>query len=120
MDCTEIYTDPDGHSAFGTVRVFEVGAVLFKGISVSLSPPQPCDSVLVHEFDADYFLDRHNPPSRQYVVVLEGELEISVRGGEVSRRFAEGSVFLAGDLQGSGHTTRAIRPGRALVINLRG
>ncbi|MFM0327668.1 cupin domain-containing protein [Caballeronia glebae] len=120
MDSTEIYTDLDGHSAFKTIRVFETGAVLFNGVSVSLSSAQPCESVLMHEFDAGYFLDRHNPPSRQYVVVLEGELEISVQDGNVARRFAEGSVFVAGDLEGSGHSTRAIRAGRALVVNLRG
>ncbi|SAK80897.1 hypothetical protein AWB76_05472 [Caballeronia temeraria] len=120
MDCAELYTDADGHSAFRTLRVFEASAVLFNGVSVSLSPPQPCESMLMHEFDADYFMDRHNPPSKQYVVVLEGELEISVKGGEVTRRFAQGAIFIAGDLQGSGHTTRAIRSGRALVVNLRG
>ncbi|SAK98843.1 hypothetical protein AWB77_05898 [Caballeronia fortuita] len=120
MDCVELYTDHDGHSAFRTIRVFETGAVMFNGVAVLLSAPQPCESVLVHEFDAGYFLDRHNPPARQYVVVLEGELEVSVRDGELTRRFDEGSVFVAGDLHGTGHTTRAIRSGRALVINLRG
>ncbi|WP_250529871.1 hypothetical protein [Caballeronia sp. ATUFL_F1_KS4A] len=120
MDCAEIYTDADGHSAFRTIRVFETVAVPFNGISVTLSPPQPCESVLVHEFDEGYFLDRHNPPSRQYVVVLEGELEIAVQDGDIARRFAERSVFVAGDLKGSGHSTRALRSGRALVINLQG
>jgi quercetin dioxygenase-like cupin family protein len=120
MECTEIYADADGHSSFRTIRAFDVSEVLFNGKTLSLSPPQPCESMLVHEFDADYYLDRHNPPSKQYVVVLEGELEIAVRGGELAQRFPEGSVFVAGDLQGSGHSTRAIRSGRALVVNIRG
>lgn len=117
MECIEIYTNPDGHSAFRTIHAFEVSPVSFKGIAVSLSAPQPCESVLVHEFEVDYFLGWHNPPSRQYVVVLEGELEVSLQGGE-AERFAAGAIFLAGDLEGTGHTTRAIRSGRALVVNV--
>ncbi|AQH00788.1 hypothetical protein A9R05_17805 [Burkholderia sp. KK1] len=120
MECIETYTTRDGHSAFRAIQAFDVAPVMFNGVAVSLSSPQPCESVLVHEFDADYFLGWHNPPSRQYVVMLEGELEVAVQGGDAARRFAAGAVFLAGDLQGSGHTTRAIRAGRALVVNLRG
>ncbi|WP_332459662.1 hypothetical protein [Caballeronia hypogeia] len=103
---------------FRTISVFEVAEVLFNGVAVSLSLPQPCESVLVHEFDDSYCLGWHNPPSRQYVVVLEGELEISVQGTNAVQRFAAGSMFLAGDMQGTGHQTRAIRAGRALVLNV--
>ncbi|KXU82833.1 hypothetical protein CR51_42525 [Caballeronia megalochromosomata] len=120
MECIEIYTGLDGHSAFRTIHAFEASPVMFKGVAVSLSSPQPCESVLMHEFDADYVLGWHNPPARQYVVVLEGELEITVQGSEAARRFEAGAIFVAGDLQGTGHTTRAIRSGRALVVNLRG
>lgn len=120
MECTEVYAGADGHSAFRTIQAFEVSPVLFKGVTVSLSLPQSCESVLMHEFDVDYFLGWHNPPSRQYVVVLEGELEISVKGGDAAQRFRAGSVFVAGDLQGTGHTTRAIHAGRALVVNVQG
>ena len=120
MECIEICTGPDGHSTFRAIQAFETSPVVFKGIDVCLSSPQACESVLVHEFDADYVLGWHNPPSKQYVVVLEGELEITVQGSDAAQRFAAGAVFLAGDLQGTGHTTRAIRAGRALVVNLRG
>jgi quercetin dioxygenase-like cupin family protein len=120
MDCIEIYTGLDGHSKFRSVGAFAASSVSFNGIDVMLSSPQLCESVLVHEFDGDYFLGWHNPPSRQYVFMLDGELEISVQGDDAARRFAAGAVFLAGDLHGTGHTTRAKRAGRALVVNLRG
>ncbi|SAK86870.1 hypothetical protein AWB78_04481 [Caballeronia calidae] len=119
MECIEIYAGPDGHSQFRTLHEFEASPIVFNGVAVSLSPPQPCESVLMHEFDGDYFLGWHNPPSRQYVVVLEGELEITVQGDDAAQRFAAGAIFIAGDLQGTGHSTRAIRPGRALVVNVR-
>lgn len=120
MECIEIYTGDDGHSQFRHIHTFEISPILFNGVAVSLSSPQACESVLLHEFDGDYFLGRHNPPSRQYVIVLAGELEIAVENGDAAQRFAAGAVFVAGDLNGTGHTTRAIQAGRALVVNLRG
>ena len=120
MKCIELYTGHDGHSSFRTVHTFEASPVIFNGVAVSLSAPQPCESVLVHEFDADYVLGWHNPPCRQYVVVLEGELEITVQGSDAAQRFAAGAIFVASDMNGTGHTTRAIRSRRALVVNLRG
>ena len=118
MKCIEIYSGDDGNSQFRPVQLFEVSPVTFNGVAVSLSSAQACESVLLHEFDSDYFLGWHNPPSRQYVVVLAGELEIAVKGDGDARRFAAGDVFVAGDLHGKGHTTRAIQAGRALVVNL--
>ncbi|MBN3753740.1 hypothetical protein G3N95_12380 [Paraburkholderia sp. Tr-20389] len=120
MECIEIYTGSDGHSHFRRIEAFEVSPVSFNGVDVSLSSPQACESVLLHEFDSDYFLGWHNPPSRQYVFVLAGELEIAVGNGDAAQRFAAGAVFIAGDSHGKGHTTRAILAGRALVVNLRG
>ncbi|SPB14371.1 hypothetical protein NOV72_01613 [Caballeronia novacaledonica] len=120
MECIEIYAGLDGHSAFRRIDAFEAAPVMFNGVAVALSSPQACESVLMHEFDGDYVLGWHNPPSRQYVIVLEGELEIAVKGRDAAQRFAQGAIFLAGDTHGTGHTTRALRSGRALVVNLRG
>jgi quercetin dioxygenase-like cupin family protein len=118
MECIEIVAGGNGHSQFRHMQAFEVNPVSFNGVTVSLSSPEACGSVLMHEFDRDYFLGWHNPPSRQYVFVLAGELEIAVEEGGVAQRFAAGTVFIAGDLHGKGHTTRAIQAGRALVVNL--
>ena len=120
MECIEIYTGGDGNSQFRRIQLFEVSPVLFNGVTVSLSSAQACESVLLHEFGSDYFLGWHNPPSRQYVIVLAGELEIAVESDGAAQRFAAGAVFVAGDLHGKGHTTRATQAGRALVVNLRG
>ena len=120
MECIEIYAGSDGHSQFRHIDAFEVSPVSFNGVTVSLSSAQACESVLMHEFDSDYFLGWHNPPSRQYVFVLAGELEIAVESDGAAQRFTAGTVFIAGDLHGKGHTTRAIQAGRALVVNLRG
>jgi quercetin dioxygenase-like cupin family protein len=120
MECIEIYTGDDGNSHFRHIQAFEVRPMSFHGVDVLLSSPQACESVLLHEFESDYFLGWHNPPCSQYVIVLAGELEIAVDSGDAAQRFAAGAVFVAGDLHGKGHTTRAIEAGRALVVNLRG
>lgn len=56
---------------------------------------------------ADYTLDWHPAPRRQFVVNLTGTVEIEASDGEV-RRFGPGSVMLAEDTTGKGHISRAI------------
>jgi quercetin dioxygenase-like cupin family protein len=52
-----------------------------------------------------HFHDWHNAPRRQYVLTLEGEVEIGLGDGTV-RRFGPGHVALAEDPTGQGQTTR--------------
>ena len=37
MECIEIYSGLDGHSAFRTIHAFEASPVIFNGVAVSLS-----------------------------------------------------------------------------------
>jgi quercetin dioxygenase-like cupin family protein len=53
------------------------------------------------------FGDWHPAPARQFLVVLEGEFEVSASDGE-TRRFGAGSVLLVEDTTGKGHMTRAL------------
>lgn len=54
-----------------------------------------------------YFLDWHTAPRRQYAITIAGDVEIGTGDGSV-RRFGAGSVLLAEDLTGQGHTTRVV------------
>ena len=54
-----------------------------------------------------YFLDWHCAPRRQYAITIAGEVEVGVGDGTV-RRMGPGSVLLAEDLTGHGHTTRVV------------
>jgi len=56
---------------------------------------------------AEYRIDWHNAPRRQFVVNLCGEVEIEVSDGEI-RRFGPGSILLAEDLTGKGHISRGV------------
>jgi hypothetical protein len=63
-----------------------------------------------------YFLDFHTAPRRQYTITLSGEIEIGTGDGTV-RRFGPGSVLLAEDLTGQGHTTRVVsREPRVYIV----
>jgi quercetin dioxygenase-like cupin family protein len=54
-----------------------------------------------------HFSDWHTAPRRQFVITLEGEVEIGLADGSV-HRFGAGHVNLAEDLTGKGHTTRVV------------
>lgn len=52
-------------------------------------------------------LDLHPAPRKQYVLVLEGIMEVEAGDGE-KRQFEAGSVLLVTDTTGPGHKTRVI------------
>ena len=75
--------------------------------------------VLFRETDGDYDLDFHNAPRRQYVINLDGPVELEV--GDGTRRVLEpGDVLLAEDTTGRGHKSRAVdgRKRRSIFVTL--
>jgi hypothetical protein len=59
----------------------------------------------------------HPSPRRLLFVYLEGLSEITAGDGE-ARLFGPGTVLLAEDTCGTGHSTRLIEPGFALVFSV--
>ena len=53
------------------------------------------------------FSDWHNPSRRQYLFVIDGQMEVSVNDG-TSRFFRPGDVLLAEDMTGQGHVTKSV------------
>jgi hypothetical protein len=53
------------------------------------------------------FSDWHVEAQRQYVISLQGELELEVGGGK-KMTFGPGHILLAEDLTGKGHTSRTV------------
>ncbi|MGH8150245.1 MAG: hypothetical protein ACRETB_09785 [Steroidobacteraceae bacterium] len=51
--------------------------------------------------------DWHLAPRRMWLIVVQGEAEVTASDGEV-RHFGLGSVLLMDDLSGKGHITRAV------------
>lgn len=73
----------------------------------SLKELQQNVGISFRESAVDSFSDWHHAPRRQYVITLQGEVEIGLGDGSV-HRYGPGHVTLAEDLTGKGHTTRNI------------
>jgi len=112
---TRIFTASDGESRFADVDVplAEAGAI------GRLSERVAATGVIFRETPADYDYDWHPAPQRQYIVLLDGEIEITVGDGE-TRRFRGGDVLLVEDTTGRGHRTRTVngRSRRSLFVTL--
>ena len=102
MKVTRIYTGDDNLSHFEDIEV----ELKPQGAGL-LSERVPVTGVIFRETGGDYDLDFHNAPRRQYVVNLDGSVEITVGGGE-KRVLGPGEVFLAEDTTGQGHISRAV------------
>ncbi len=79
-----------------------------------LKSPSDTKHILFREMAAGTFIDWHPAPQRQYVIILEGELEIGFGDGS-TRRFSKGDARLVEDTAGHGHTTRAVGDGPVLT-----
>lgn len=115
MKITRIGEDPAGVSFFEDVTI----ALEDRGDIGELSEVHPVDGVVFRQTSPEYDYDWHQAPQRQYIVLLDGEIEIEVGTGEV-RRFRGGDVLLVEDTKGQGHRTRAIgeKPRRSLFLPL--
>lgn len=115
MHLTRVYADAGGESHFEDLDIplTETGAL------GALSELMPADGVIFRENEPGYDLDWHRAPRRQYIVLLDGAIEITVSDG-ASRAFRGGDVVLVEDTVGRGHRTRNIRPEhrRSLFIPL--
>ncbi len=102
MVITRLYTNAAGVSALEEVRfpLERAGVEQF----TKLLPPT---EAVFTQTDVGHEYDWHNAPKRQWVITLQGEIEVRLRNGE-SKRFGAGSVILAEDLTGSGHATSVV------------
>jgi uncharacterized cupin superfamily protein len=108
-----LYADEQGESHFEDVAVdAEV-----QGHTI-VAAPIPLDSMVMRRVvstDADAV--RHNAPRRQFIVHLEGSVEVEASDGE-RRRFDPGDVVLVEDLTGRGHITRWLGEGEYRTLFL--
>ncbi len=115
MKVTRVYADPDGETHFEDVTVDLADA----GQIGHLSERVPVKSLIFRKNEPHYDYDWHNAPARQYIVLLDGEIELEVSDGE-SREFVGGEILLMEDVTGKGHRTKHVHPAtrRSLFIEL--
>ena len=102
---TRIYSDEKGESHFEDVEI----PLQHAGDIGSLSEALPAKSIIFREVLPSYDYDFHNAPQKQYIILLDGEIEIETSRGE-KRVFGAGKILLVEDTTGKGHRTRNTRP----------
>ena len=105
MSIFHMYTGDDGQSHIEEPAL---------SAQPSQETPQATQEIFFRELPAGTAMDWHNAPRRQYVIVLKGQMEIGFKDGSVQHCGA-GDAVLAADLTGSGHTTRVVGDGPAVV-----
>ena len=102
MLITRIYADKDGRSHFEDVTI----ETMPSGPLGLMSSPLPVSSMILRENESGYDFPWHVAPRRQYIVMLEGMVEITVSDKSV-RTFGPGSILLVEDTFGEGHASRS-------------
>jgi quercetin dioxygenase-like cupin family protein len=100
---TRLYTGMDDRSHFEEIEVPFESREDFGQFTL----PEPAKAVFFREIAPGYVYSWHNVVCREYVVMLEGTVEVEVGSGE-KRVFKKGDVLFAEDLNGQGHRTRVI------------
>lgn len=113
-----MYCDDAGHTTFDDLEI--------PGPEVSFDgdPPShvlrdiPATTVnLVELLEWRPRLGLHPPPRRQWVIILQGAMEISTTSGK-RRRLEPGACLLAEDMQGKGHQTDDVGVDRLVTLNI--
>ena len=102
---TRIYSDANGDSHFDDIAI----PLKDEGIVGKLSDPVAAKAVIFREVLPSYDWDFHPAPQRQYIVLLDGEIEIETSLGD-KRNFKHGEILLMEDTTGKGHKTRNVIP----------
>src|SRR5690554_2445034 len=104
FDITRIYADEHGDSHFENIELplKEAGEIGF------LSEKIPAKEVMFRKVKPTYDYDFHTAPQRQFIILLDGEIEIETSLGE-KRQFKGGEILLMEDIEGKGHKTRNLK-----------
>ena len=115
MKVTRLYTGSDDESHFGDV---DIPLKDTRGAD-RRSELKKATGILFRETSGEYNLDWHNAPRRQFIIMLEGQVEIIIGDG-TKRQFGPGDILLAEDTTGQGHISRAVnkQPRTSIFVTL--
>ncbi|MFD7843507.1 hypothetical protein ACFV4K_11315 [Nocardia sp. NPDC059764] len=114
---TVITSTPDGGSAFTDAEIPLADRTLAAGVPAMAVGAVPSIPGVSYLRSGGFDSAPHPAPTRQWVVMLRGAIEVTTTDGE-RRRFAPGDLVPAADTEGLGHTTVAVGapPFEALFI----
>lgn len=116
MKVTRVYSDENGDSRFEDIDIelFDNGEIgrLSENINVK--------SLQFRTVSPDYDYDFHHAPQRQFIVLLDGGVEITTSLGE-TRQIQTGEILLMEDTTGKGHKTKNLekRERTSIFIHLK-
>ena len=101
---TRVYSDSNGDSHFEDTEIplEEAGSI------GRLSDVIPANGIIFREVDPNYDWSFHTAPQKQYIVLVDGQIEIETSLG-VKRTFKAGEVLLVEDTTGKGHKSRNLQ-----------
>ena len=103
MLITRLFSDESGDTHFSDVAV----DLQDFGDIGKLSEKFQVNEILFRETGGDYDYDFHNAPERQFIILLDGIIEIETSLG-AKRQFKSGEILLVEDTDGKGHKTKSI------------
>jgi quercetin dioxygenase-like cupin family protein len=103
MRIHNLYVDENGESHFRDVEVEWVETTRSGRLSARLQ----ATGIIFRETQPDYDLDWHPAPRRQYIINLDGGVQLTASDGE-SRTIGAGEVILVEDVTGKGHLSKNV------------
>lgn len=115
MKITRLYTGPDNESHFEDIDIELEDA----GNIGHLSEKLDATGIIFRRTDPDYNYTWHNAPRRQYIIMLNGSVDVEIGDG-TTRRFSTGDVLFVEDTTGRGHISRAVnnQPRTSVFVTL--
>jgi quercetin dioxygenase-like cupin family protein len=115
MRIHNLYEDENGESHWRDIEVEWTGEVP----GGPQSDRFPASGVIFRQMPASYDMDWHPAPRRQYIVILDGSVQITASDGEV-RVLNAGEMALVEDVAGKGHLSKNLsgRPYHTLFVAL--
>jgi hypothetical protein len=108
MMYSRVYTDSSGETHFEDHEAtFDLVNYAPPAPPLYVSATQPVSRFGFIRLEPGWYGDWHPVPSRQFQIILEGELEGEVSDGEV-RQFKPGKVYQLEDTTGKGHKSRVV------------
>lgn len=101
FNVTKVYSDSNGDSRFEDVAIPLKDA----GDIGQLSDLMKANGIIFRMVEPSYDYDFHTAPQRQFIILLDGEIEIETSLGD-KRSFKGGDVLLMEDTEGKGHKTK--------------
>ena len=108
MGIYRMFTGDDGQTHLETLNLAD---------NPELAEAVDASSISFTERDSGYFIDWHPAPRRQYVICIEGGIEIGLGDGSL-HQFGPGDARLVEDTTGQGHTTRGTGGGKVITATI--